>query len=446
MRILLLFSAALIAAVSTTYAVVERLSEPSPSEHTAIQVSKPDIAMVDVLVAAQSLGAGTLLGPDDLRWQPWPEDNLGTTFITRPSANEPSGDDRIGDDRGLDQADPRQADPKSELLGSVVRQPIADATPIAATNLLQPGDRGFLAAVLSPGKRAISIAVDETTGLAGLVFPGDHVDLVMTHRAADAGGFGAWPGSRQASETVLSDIRILALDQRLESIDGVAQQARTATLEVSPQEAETIALARNMGDLTLTLNSARPDPAASDGGDFRYVSTLVDSTMQTRPALRDDTSMAALGPIGFSSLSNGQSNGANSTSRDTEESSSETVAPFRATDDVGRAPSFTLDTEISRVLGNLMRQATEAQEEASTESETEITPPPLIGEAESAPEIEANQEKTVQNLQVVRGSSSEMLTFGDDRPAESNPGSASGGPTTSAASLGQSAAGMAGGL
>jgi len=157
---------------------------------------------------------------------------------------------------------------EAALLGSVVTRTMHRGAPIARSAVVQPGDRGFLAAVLPQGKRAISIPITETAGISGLVLPGDRVDIILTYSLTGA-SIDAERDVR-ASETVLGNIRVLALDQRLRQTEAAEDGgpastappiARTATLQVSPREAEMLTLATSLGDLSMVLNSVH------DGGD-----------------------------------------------------------------------------------------------------------------------------------------------------------------------------------
>jgi pilus assembly protein CpaB len=154
------------------------------------------------------------------------------------------------------------------LTGAVPRQTLPGGMPIARSSIVRPGDRGFLAAVLPRGKRAISIPISETGGMSGLVMPGDRVDIILTYSVAgdsiDAGR------DIRASETVVTNLRVLALDHRTDASqsfiekDGIVVAppiARTATLEVTSRQAEVVTLSTTLGDLALVLNSVR------DGGD-----------------------------------------------------------------------------------------------------------------------------------------------------------------------------------
>ncbi len=126
--------------------------------------------------------------------------------------------------------------------------------PIIGSKLVRPGERGFLAAVLRPGTRAVSVPVNATSGISGFVFPGDRVDILITlpvpQDGANSSGY-----QHKAAETVLRDVRVIAIDQRLDSKDGQAVLARTVTFEVTPKQSEIIAVAGEIGKLSLSLRS-----------------------------------------------------------------------------------------------------------------------------------------------------------------------------------------------
>ena len=204
------------------------------AERAAIMASvpkeTPKTAAVEVLVAARALPAGTFITKDSLRWQAWPEDGVAEGYTVKG-----------------------QREPK-EFEGAVVRNAITEGEPLLDARVVHPGDRGFLAAVLKPGTRAVSVPIDATTGIAGFVFPGDWVDVVMTMklRAKDDEGENE---NRFFSETLLGDVRVIAVDQKVERQNGEVALAKTATLEVSPKQAEMIALGLEMGSLSLSLHS-----------------------------------------------------------------------------------------------------------------------------------------------------------------------------------------------
>jgi pilus assembly protein CpaB len=200
-----------------------------------------------LLVAAQSLRTGTLLRAEDIKWGDW-NDAVPAGAVARPSLQG--------------QAVPPDADSQAlnSVYGAVVKQRLDPGTPIVASMIVKPGDRGFLAAVLAPGYRAVSIGVNPVSGASGLIFPGDHVDLILTQDFQK----GDEPISRRSvSETIVTNVRVLAIDQRLQeaSPDPKAQIAipRTVTVEVLPKQAEMVNVAVQLGSLSLTLRSVPLD-------------------------------------------------------------------------------------------------------------------------------------------------------------------------------------------
>src|SRR5207253_6652905 len=146
------------------------------------------------------------------------------------------------------------------------RNPVGAGEPVTEAKIVAPGNRGFLSAVLRPGMRAISVPVTVTSGISGFIFPGDQVDLLITYLVPVTGNAGGGGGSyeHKASETVLHDVRVIAIDQRLETKAGEALLAHTATLEVTPKQTEMIALAGEIGKLSLSLRSLVPSAADAE--------------------------------------------------------------------------------------------------------------------------------------------------------------------------------------
>jgi pilus assembly protein CpaB len=196
-----------------------------------------------ILVARSAMQRGQILRPENLVWQPWPDDILDKSYVLLGSRTPQS------------------------FAGWVARYPLAAGDPITDTKVVAPGHRGFLAAVLRPGMRAISVPITATSGISGFVSPGDHVDIMITHIIAPgavANDIGGSTTQRQAAETVLHDVRVIGIDQRLESKASEAVVGHTATLEVTPKQAEFIELAAEMGKLSLLLRSLRPTDGAAD--------------------------------------------------------------------------------------------------------------------------------------------------------------------------------------
>jgi len=186
-----------------------------------------------VLVAKKSLPVGTILDASSIGFEPWPKDSVQPAYYVQGSPD---------------------SDP-SKLFGTVVRYPITAGQPITRGAVVGPQDRGFLAAALGPGMRAVTVPVNNSTGVAGFVFPGDRVDLVLTQDVT-GGGEGA---PLRVSETIVRNLRVLATDQRVDSKDEegktVVKTFSNVTLEVTPRIAEKVAVAQNLGTLSLSLRS-----------------------------------------------------------------------------------------------------------------------------------------------------------------------------------------------
>lgn len=156
---------------------------------------------------------------------------------------------------------------RAELAGALVRRYLEPGQPIGGSDVLRPRERGFLAAVLRPNMRAITIGVDAVTGTAGLIWPGDRVDVLLTQTLGEQ---VASFSRRVVGETVLSDVRVIAVDQQLAqgasgaNTSPAGKVARTVTLEATPQESERLAVAAQLGRLSLTIRAmaALPDEEA----------------------------------------------------------------------------------------------------------------------------------------------------------------------------------------
>jgi pilus assembly protein CpaB len=212
-----------------------------PIEIVAEAPARPSKA---VLVAVRDLHVGEFVQPDLLRWQDWPDVGTPDSYLIEGAANP------------------------DDLAGAVVRHEIIAGQPVSAQMLVKPGERGFLAAVLEPGMRAVSVPIDEASGNAGLVFPGDQVDLIVTQ---SIGGEGEGQDTvRRVSETVLQDVRIIAIGRKLSAKDGedlTSGPAKTATLQVTPEQAEKVALVTDLGRLSLSLRSLANDPESAADAD-----------------------------------------------------------------------------------------------------------------------------------------------------------------------------------
>src|SRR5688500_9172188 len=233
---LVLLVGALIVAVVTAF-TAKNMFTGAAAPQAAASPAVP--AGPEVLVATRSLPVGTIIDAEALRFQMWPEGLVQPAYYIKgkPGTNP------------------------ADLLGTVVRNEITAGQPLTQGALIKPGERGFLAAALGPGMRAVTVPVSATSGVSGFVFPGDRVDIVLT-QTVPGGGDGP---PLKASETVLRNVRVLATDQRMtaQGEDGkpVVVNTSTVTLEATPKIAEKIAVAQTIGQLSLSLRSIADNSA-----------------------------------------------------------------------------------------------------------------------------------------------------------------------------------------
>lgn len=222
---------------------------------TAPVAAQPAPAAHSVLVARSQLPLGQILKPSDLVWQAWPEGDVDDSYIVQGT-------------RG-----------PADFAGWVVRLPLGKGEPVTADKIVAPGDRGFFAAVLRTGMRAVSIGVDATSGIAGFVFPGDQVDILLTHTLPAEDQQQA---AHKATETILRNVRVLAIDQKVSSKQTEPVLVHNVTVEVTPKQSEIIAVANAMGKLSLSLRSiARAEDDAEE-------SAQIDPQSATDPQLQTD--------------------------------------------------------------------------------------------------------------------------------------------------------------
>ena len=230
-RSIMLIAAALLLVVGTVFVARAWLDSQRQVAAPAPEPKKEQV--LRVLVAEVALPAGTFLKEEHLRWQPWPSDTqVPESYLVR-----------------------KTTDPV-DLFGAVIRRGISAGEPITTGRIIKPGDRGFMAAVLIPGYRAMSIKIGADSGVAGLVFPGDRVDIILTHSLEKKDG-----EQHRASETILKNVRILALDSRVDDVTGQPKLAKTATVELKPKQVEILSVARELGRLSLSLRALAKNEA-----------------------------------------------------------------------------------------------------------------------------------------------------------------------------------------
>ncbi len=232
-RRLLLLLLAIIISGGTVYLAQHWMHNQLSARQSGEPVQVQAHPLVQVLVAKGDIPAGSFLRPESLRWQEWPQNALADSYVVDSKAK------------------------LEDYVGAVVRSRLTEGEPITAGRVVHPGDRGFMAAVLTPGNRAVTVNVTASTGMAGFVFPGDRVDLILS-MAVHSGNKD--DDTRHVSETVLSNIRVLGMDQRIADDKKDVAVPKTATLEVTPKQAEIVAVVSELGLLSLSLRSlATPD-------------------------------------------------------------------------------------------------------------------------------------------------------------------------------------------
>jgi pilus assembly protein CpaB len=237
---LVLLVAALLIAVVTAMGARSMFAGSAAPQAQAVATAQP--TGPKVLVAQRALPVGTIITADAVSYQDWPKELVKDAYFINGQAD------------------------MQKLLGTVVRFQITAGQPVTQGALVAPGDRGFLAAALGPGMRAVTIPVSAKTGVGGFVFPGDHVDLVLTQQVSGSDGGQAL----RASETILRNLRVLATDQATDNevVDGktVVHAFSTVTLEVTPRIAEKVAVAQEIGTLSLSLRAI-----ADSQGEFERI-------------------------------------------------------------------------------------------------------------------------------------------------------------------------------
>lgn len=233
-KLILLVGALFIAAIAAFMARSLFMGSATPETLAAAQPTGPK-----VLVATRAMPVGTIVTADSFRYQPWPAEMVTEAYFVE------------GAKGGID---------VTTLPGTVVRHAITAGEPITQGAIVSPGDRGFLAAALGPGMRAVTVPVSGLTGVAGFIFPGDRVDLVLTQNVDGVAVENSTNKPLKVSETIIRNLRVLATDQRTEpTVDEngktVATGYQLVTLEATPRIAEKVTVAQTIGTITLSLRS-----------------------------------------------------------------------------------------------------------------------------------------------------------------------------------------------
>jgi pilus assembly protein CpaB len=247
-KLMLLLLGAMVVPLGSVLAMRSMTSgHVAPVAHAAV----PAPTGPRVLVAQRALPVGTIITPDAVAFQAWPRDMVQDAYFLDGTTD------------------------KTKLIGTVVRNPVTAGQPLTQGALVAPGDRGFLAAALGPGMRAVTIPVSDMSGVAGFIFPGDHVDMMLTQSVKSANPMNSNAMPLAITETVLRNLRVLATDQTTQTEvapggKSVVKTAHDVTLEVTPRIAEKIEVAQTLGSLSLALraladNQSELDQAIASG-------------------------------------------------------------------------------------------------------------------------------------------------------------------------------------
>lgn len=242
---LIILAVALIAAIAAAF-LVRGIANQQPATavgpaQTVEKIVEVEVSQQKVLVAKTDLKVGTLLTPDEFRWANWPESTINPAYYTQDVA----------------------PDSMEELTGSVVRSAMYADEPIMPQKIVQKGDTGFMAALLNPGMRAMTIEISPESASAGFILPDDRVDIILTELIEYSGDEDLPP--QLITHTIMENTRVIAIDQTFGDVDGIPTlTGSTATMEISQEQAELLANSQRSGTLSLTLRSAA-DAGFNDG-------------------------------------------------------------------------------------------------------------------------------------------------------------------------------------
>ena len=238
---IVILGVAVLAAVGAGYVAKNMLTPPPPQVIVERAPQEPAIALGEVLVLNKDVPMGSVVG-DALAWQSWPQDSISESFISRSAEGEAL----------------------EELSGAIARVPLYSGEPLRRSKLIGQG-QSFMSSILPAGRRAVAVQIAADTSAGGFILPNDYVDVIMTRRSTTDGTAGGF-----ITETILKNIRVLAIDQAIQE-DEEGRRVRvgdTATLELTPEQAEIITVAQQLADrLTLALRAVvdAQEPVESSG-------------------------------------------------------------------------------------------------------------------------------------------------------------------------------------
>jgi pilus assembly protein CpaB len=264
-RILVLLVAA-VAAIGLAFVVRGAFAPkaPPPVAVTA-PAPPPGKPMAQVLTARRDLPIGTRLATTDMGWTAWPVEALNPAFVTDGAAPIAAGAEPTGGAKVVKSASDVAAQviggggPMSQFEGAIVREPMLTGEPIIQRKVVRGGEGGYLSVVLTPGRRAVAVPINVESGAGGFILPGDRVDVLQSREVNSPSAAMtaiAAPKNSFVADTVLSNVRVLAIDQNIEAPKAAKSLVgATATLEVTPADAEMLMRAKSQGTLILSLRA-----------------------------------------------------------------------------------------------------------------------------------------------------------------------------------------------
>lgn len=287
-----------VAGVSTYLITVFGTEEAIEEQNKRIRAKK----VYRVLVAQLDLKTGTVITPVGVAFQDWPENAGNEKFIT-VSANH-------------DEAEKLQTAELDKVVGGLVRRAMNAGEPVIANKIFKRDAPGYMAGMLSPGKSAVTISVNQISGTAGFIFPGDYVDILLTHDKLREVLSKRVPKSRNlpltvistATETIMENIRVLAIGQKVDEFDQTVMVVPTVTLELTPKQGQIIITARAMGTISLLLRSLEA-PEEDETGKKGVETALYTTDVEVSPFLRNfDKIIDRLAPKAKSAEKKAESN------------------------------------------------------------------------------------------------------------------------------------------
>ncbi|TDQ78952.1 pilus assembly protein CpaB [Dongia mobilis] len=270
--VIILIVVALGAAGLTAFLAMRFLSDLQLQQQQQATPTEAVGGVEEVLVAARDIGPGEILAEADLRWEQWPKAVIDQRFTVKAAAGE---------------------DPLAPFRDTMTRRAVMLGEPVTAAMVIKQGDAGMTSAVLAPGMRSVTVEVSARSGAAGLILPGDHVDIMLITNARDLAGVPETTGrdaiSRYAAEAIMRDVKVIAVNQLLAKEPGTGPgiNSQTVTFEVTAEQAQKIMVASQLGSIVLSLRGWARDEVAAEADakaplyvTDREVSRVLDELMQ----------------------------------------------------------------------------------------------------------------------------------------------------------------------